>query len=313
MRIIFFGSSEFSLPSLQACLDSKNEVLLVITTPDRKKGRGLKESPTPVKRKAQENRIPCETPETLKSPELIEKVKSLTPDLFVVASYGKLIPSAWLKIPSKLCVNVHPSLLPKYRGAAPLHWPILNGDSETGLTLAEVTDKLDAGDIFFQTRIPIPPDADSETLSRRLAHLAYDALLQLFPKIEAGAYSRTPQEESLSTYAPKLKKEDGVMNWTRSAREIHHQIRGLLPWPGASFECRGEAVWVLKSRVADPELKAAEPGEILQIGKSGAIVVQTGMGTLAVDKVKPAGKKEMSAADFARGRRLAPGASLSAS
>lgn len=307
MKIIFFGSSEFSISSLQACIDSKHEVLLVVTTPDRKKGRGLEEFPTPVKIFAQKQELPVESPEDLKYPAILDKARSLHPDLFVVASYGKFIPGSWLKIPSKVCLNVHPSLLPKYRGAAPLHWPILNGDRETGISIAEVTHQLDAGDIFFQKMIPIEAATTSEHLSTELAQIGGQALREVFRRIEEGKLTRTPQEESRSSYARKLAKEDGKIDWSKPADEISRQVRGLLPWPVAFFLFRNEIVQVRRVRMTEETSGPAKPGEIVEIRKQGPMKVQTGKDLLTLEILQPAGKKEMSAAEFAHGRRLQAG------
>ena len=186
MKIIFFGSSDFSLPLLEACLQSGQELALVVTTPDQKKGRGLKVQPNPVKLFCEEKQIAFSAPETLKTLESLEPVKARQPHLFVVASYGKIIPNAWLDVPSVLKINVHPSLLPKYRGAAPLNWPILDGEKETGLSLAEITAKLDAGDIFFQQKISLEDSMDSEYLSSELSKLGAAALRGLLKEIAAG-------------------------------------------------------------------------------------------------------------------------------
>lgn len=310
MSIIFFGSSDFSLAALRACLDSGQKVMLVLTTPDQKKGRGLKEAPTPVKAFAGKNKIPVEAAANLKSPELLRKAQDLKPELFVVSSYGKMIPADWLKIPSRLALNVHPSLLPKLRGAAPIQRAVLAGETHTGVSIAEVTNQLDAGDLFHQEKIALPPEMDAEELAVRLADLSYEILKRVFKKIELGTLTRVPQDEACASYAYKLKKEEAAIVWTASASEIAHRIRGLKPWPVAQASFKKETLQILKAR---PELIAcaeARPGQILAIGKDGTLRVQTGEGALLLEKVRPAGKKEMTAADYARGRRLVPGEML---
>ena len=310
VTVVFFGSSEFSLSALKACIDAPFKILRVITTPDRKKGRGLKEAATPVRRFAEESGLAVSAPETLKTGDLIEEVRALNPELFVVSSYGKIIPSAWLKIPSRYALNVHPSLLPKYRGAAPLNWPVLNGDSETALSIAEVTDKLDAGDIFYQKKLPILDSDDSQILSQKLAALSYHALKEIFAKLQKGdSLARTAQDETASTYARKLEKEDGLVDWNQSAKEIWNRVRGLLPWPAAYFNFQTEPVQILKAYL-EPETDHKAPGTILRISKEGPAAIQTAQGILILERLKPAGKKEMSAAEFLRGRRLAEGNSL---
>lgn len=308
MNIAFFGSSEFSLSAFAACLESRHKVVLVITTPDRKKGRGLKTLPTPVKIFAQARGIPIEVPENLKSQDLLERVKELRPNLFVVSSYGKMIPTAWLKIPAKFALNVHPSLLPRHRGAAPIHWTILEGDRESGVSIAEVTSQLDAGDIFYQMRIPVMPETDARILSSQLASLSYKAVTEVFDQIEKDRLIGSPQDESKSTYARKLTKEDGLIDWRAQAVQIGRQVRGLIPWPAAYTIFNGEPLRIFKAK-ADETLNfvGAKPGQVLDITQEGVMRIQTGGGILAVMRVLPAGKKEMSAGEFARGWHLEPG------
>lgn len=310
MTIVFFGSSDFSLVPLKACRESPHQLLLVITTPDQKKGRGLKESPTPVRALCQAQGITVEAPANLKDNALLEKIKKLRPELFVVASYGKIIPTSWLGVPSKLALNVHPSLLPKYRGAAPIHWALLDGEKETGVSIAELTSNLDAGDVLFQDRIPIKETHDAVSLSHDLAELSYRALKTVFQKTGDGTLKKSRQQESLSSYARKLTKEDGILDWSFPAPKIFNRIRGLLPWPVATTRYKQESLQVLKAALANKRPVAEKPGQILEIQKSGAVEVQTGEGTIMLERVRPTGKKEMTAADFARGRRIEPGAVL---
>lgn len=306
MPIVFFGSSEFSLASLKACLDSGIPVSLVITTPDVQKGRGLQTLPTPVKVFAQKNNLSVMDPPNLKDPAVFEQVKNLNPAYFAVASYGKMIPSAWLKIPSKLCINVHPSLLPKYRGAAPINWPILNRDAKTGLSLAEVTDKLDAGDIFYQKPFALEPNETALTLGRKLETMSYEALKETLLKLKAGeTLRRTVQEDSNSCYARKLTKEDAIVRWNKSASEISAQVRGLQPWPGTVTFLQGQPLQILEAKTVE-EISTGAVGNVAQVLKQ-SFTVQTGRGTLEILRVKPAGKNEMSAGDFARGKRLSAG------
>ncbi len=311
MKLVFFGSSDFSLPPLEACLASGMETALVVTTPDQKKGRGLEQLPNVVRRFCLERRLACEAFESLKDPQALERVKSLKPDVFVVASYGKIIPAAWLQVPAHR-LNVHPSLLPKYRGAAPLNWPILDGEKETGLSIAEITSKLDSGDLFFQEKITLDARMDAECLSTELSRHAAKALGQLLTALRQGkTLARTPQDEGRASYARKLTKEDGRLDWQEDAVAWDRKIRGLKPWPGAFVFFGKESLAVL---AAEPLEKrdTAKPGTLLAIGKDGSVQVQTGNGILRWLEVKPAGRKAMSAADFARGRRLEPGFDFSA-
>jgi methionyl-tRNA formyltransferase len=302
VSIIFFGSSEFSLGALKASLQSGHPVSLVITTPDANKGRGLQSQPTPVRIFAEENGFPFEAPENLKDSELLKKIENLKPEFYVVSSYGKLIPTSWLQVPSKLCINIHPSLLPKYRGAAPINWPIINGDKETGLSIAEVTSKLDAGDIFSQRKIPLELTDDSDSLSKKLSDLSFDGLLDVFEQIKKGNLQRTAQDETQTNYARKLTKEDGLILWNRTALEIHNQIRGLLPWPTAFTYFQKEPLQILKSSISGPDSNYL-PGHISAITKED-LRIETADGALNLLRVKPAGKKEMTGGDFARGKRL---------
>lgn len=308
MKIIFFGSSNFSLHALRACLECGYSVVMVITTPPQKKGRGLKEIPSPVHQTALNLALPCLAPESLKAVELLEEIKALAPDLFVVSSYGKMIPTSWLKVPSLYPLNVHPSLLPKYRGAAPINWPILNGDAETGMTITEVTPKLDAGDIFYQKKIPLTGVENSESLEKVLGELSGPALLTVFQQIETGTLQRTVQYEADTCYARKLLKEDGAMDWNRSAKDLSNQVRGLLPWPSAYFSFQQETVQVLKASAAGYEGASFDPGQVVSVDhKESRFAIQTGCNVLWLERLKPSGKKEMSGAEFARGRRLEPG------
>lgn len=303
MTLVFFGSSEFSLAALNACLAGGYSILLVITTPDQKKGRGLKLTPTVVRQFCLEKDILVEAPGNLKESSLIERVTNLKPELFVVSAYGKLIPSSWLRIPSRFCLNVHPSLLPKYRGAAPLHWPIINGDTETGVSIAEVTSKLDSGDIFYQEKISLTPDIDSRSLEHQLAELSSKALRMVLGRITEDTLTRIPQNEAGASYARKLTKEDGRLSLDLPAATLDRLIRGLKPWPGSFLELSDTHLLILD---AEPlfEIRSEKPGTLLDIHPGGEVSVATGEGILKIKRVRPAGKTEMSAADFVHGRRL---------
>ncbi len=308
MKIVFFGSSDFSLAALQTCLQNPHQVVQVITTPAKPQGRGLKETPNPVQTFSQAHHLSWIAPTTLKNPEVFETVQSFHPELFVVSSYGKMIPDDWLKIPSILALNVHPSLLPKYRGASPLHWPILNGDMETGISIAEVTRELDAGDVFYQKHLAIQEGMSSLDLEKALAQMSRDALLAVFSDIEKNQIKRTSQIAAQSCYARKLSKSDSVIHWNQSARQIANQIHGLLPWPVANTLWNQLPLQILAAKLLDPQKKSGKAGEILSIQKNlNGFEIQTGEGSLVIQKVKPSGKKEMSGMDFINGNRLTPG------
>jgi len=309
MKIIFFGSSDFSIQALKACLDSDHEVALVVTTPDQKKGRGLKLSPTVVAQFAESKGVAVEKFPKLKDENAVQRAKDLAPDCFVVSSYGKLIPSSWLEIPKQLRLNIHPSLLPKYRGASPLNQPILNGDNETGLSIADVTKDLDAGDLYFQQMIPLDDRIDLPKLSQVLSDLSYEAVLTVLRQIEMGSLERTKQDDSQSSYAPKLTKDLGEVSWQDTAQTVERKIRGLKPWPGTYVNLASGPLLILDGKPNGQDL-TGEPGTLLAIDKDGSIVVAMGEGALRIARVRPAGKKEMSGSDFANGKRLKTGSKL---
>ena len=308
MRIIFFGSDEFSIKALEACLHDSAEVALVVTTPAKKKGRGLHLEPSKVFTYCKSKNLPVADFASLKDPSVAETLIALHPDVFVVASYGKLIPASLLSIP-KYRLNVHPSLLPKYRGAAPINWPILNGDTETGVTILDLAEKLDAGDMYHQEKIAIGPRMNAEQLTAQLAALSYGILKKVLVEVKEGRIHGTPQNHDQMTYARQLEKKDGELSFSMTVDEIDRKVRGLMPWPGCYFFYNGERVGLLDAMPMTIATDKA-PGTILEIDKDGSLSVATGQGILKLLAVKPEGKKVMPAADFARGRRLEPGTIL---
>ncbi|MBU3759161.1 MAG: methionyl-tRNA formyltransferase [Candidatus Omnitrophica bacterium] len=313
MNIVFFGSDDFSLASLNACLESSHQVVLAVTTPPQKQGRGLTLVPTPVQQFAASRRIPFAAPEDLKNDALPDQLRSLDPGLFVVASYGKFIPGRYLSIPSFAALNVHPSLLPLYRGSSPIQAPLLNGDRETGLSIIELARRLDAGDIFLQVRIPLDGTETQPILRQKLADLSHRELLGLLNSLPDRPLQRTPQDEARSTYAPKLSKEDGHLSlFLHSAEEIERRVRALQPWPGTFIHLFGERVAVLEARSEhlEGESAAVLPGAISRIESNGAFSVGTREGILKVFQLQPAGKKAMRADAYLNGRRLKAGAIL---
>ena len=245
MKIIFFGSSDFSIPPLEYCLRSGHKISAVITTPDKPKGRGLRLEPNPVRAKCIEVGLLTFGPSSLRDLEWVKKITSLEPDLFVVASYGRLVPTPWLSLPRKAALNIHPSLLPKYRGAAPIAWQILDGERETGVSIAEVTSELDAGDIFCQLRIPLDETETAATLSRRLSELAVKALEKVLNDLESGRLQRTPQKSEESSYARKLTKEDGELKFTEPAEMLTRKIRAFDPWPGTFIPFQDKSLRII--------------------------------------------------------------------
>ena len=318
MKIVFFGSDAFSIKALEACLHTAGmELSLVVTTPARKKGRGLKLEPSEVFNYCQTKQLPVKEYPTLRAPEVAEELLALRPDIFVAASYGKLIPNTLLDIP-KYRLNVHPSLLPKYRGSAPLHWPILNGDTETGVSIIDIAEKLDAGDIYCQEKIALDPRADAAELTATLARLSYGILKKVLEQVLKGPLQGVPQNEAEVTLAPQLSKADGALSFTAmTAETLDRKVRGLQPWPGAYFSLKGERIAILRTDLPLPAPAPSEeapdaenpvpPGTLLSIDKDGGIQIATRKGILKILKVKPEGKNVMSAADFSRGRHLTPG------
>jgi len=303
MKIVFFGSDAFSIKALEACLHSGMDLSQVVTTPAKKKGRGLKLETSAIFNYCQTKNLPVVEYPTLREPKVRQDLLALRPDIFVVASYGKLIPNNLLEIP-KYRLNVHPSLLPKYRGSAPIHWPILNGDKETGVSIIDIAEKLDAGDIYYQEKITIDPRTDAAQLASELARFSYGILKKVLAQVKDGQLHGTPQNEAEATLAPQLSKPDGELSlYAMTAEAIDRKVRGLQPWPGAYCFIKGERIALLETDL--PGTTSSEkPGTLLEIEKEGGIQVMTKDGILKVLKVKPEGKKPMPAADFARGRRF---------
>ena len=307
MKILFFGSSDFSVPFLKAILDSSHEIPAVITTPSKPQGRGLKVQSNPVQAFADSRKLLCLAPARLKDEQILAQVKNMEPDLFVVASYGKFLPAAWLALPKKYPLNVHPSLLPKYRGAAPVNWQIIRGEKTAGVSIFKMTAEMDSGDIAAQAEFPILDGETAQELLERLAADGTSLLSEVLAKAEAAALTFTPQNHAEATLAPKLKKEDGLIDWRKPACEIMSLVRGLAPWPGTFVLYKGEPLKIIQVKIAATACAEANPGHILEISKAGFLRLQTGQGTLLIERVQPAGKREMTAHEFAIGHRLQPG------
>jgi len=310
MKIVFFGSDDFSLSSLKACLESPHQVSLVVTTPPQKQGRGLVVSPSPVQVFADVHKLAFQTPVDLKDDVFTRLIRDLKADLYVVASYGKFIPGRYLSLPSFASLNVHPSLVPLYRGSSPIQWPILNGDRETGVSIIEVAKKLDAGDIFRQVRIPLSGKETHPALRQKLAEIAHDELLELLQTLPLQPLKRIPQDENLATYARKLTKEDGAVALDRmSATEIDRKVRALQPWPGTFLNLFGQRTSLLETAL-EGNTTAAVPGILTSLNPDGSFSVTAREGILKIKTLQPAGKKPMPGIDYANGRRLKPGSLL---
>ena len=303
MKILFMGTPDFAVPSLEALVAAGHQVVGVFSQPDKPKNRGMKLLPTPVKVCAQAHAIPVFQPTKLRDGTALETIRQLAPDLIGVAAYGRILPQEILDAPPLGCINVHSSLLPKYRGSAPIHWAILNGDQETGVTIMHMALALDAGDIIAQKTTPIDPDETVETLHDRLAQLGAELLVETVARIADGTATRTPQEESQVTLAPMLSSALSPMDWTRPARALHDQVRGLIPWPAAVTELNGTRCKIFATTVLQ-ETTGKAPGSILSADKKG-LKVACGEGTvLQIDQLQADGGKRMAAADYLRGHPI---------
>jgi methionyl-tRNA formyltransferase len=312
MVVVFFGTPQFAVPTLRRLVDSSHSVAGVITQPDRPRGRGQKITHAPVKALAVERGIPVYQPDRLKPPEVADTLRSWHADLGVVAAYGRIIPEHLLTIPRFGMINVHASLLPKYRGAAPVHRAVINGDDQTGVTIMRVVKQLDAGGMFAKVTRPIGPDETSDVVEAALADLGAELLVTVVDQIASGTARDEPQDETRATYAPRLTKEEGLIDWTQAASAIHNRVRGLYPWPHAYTFFNGTRLIVLRSAVATRTAGASgsRPGAILG-ATSDAIRVTTGDGELAILEVQPEGRRAMRVHDFLLGHRLAAGEAFS--
>ena len=310
MVIVFFGTPQFAVPSLERLIASRHTVRAVVTQPDRPRGRGQRVVDAPVKAAARQHGIEVFQPERLREPAVAATLAGWTPDLGVVVAYGKLIPRELLQLPRFGMINVHASLLPKYRGASPVHRAIMGGERETGVTIMQVVEALDAGDMLAKTARPIDPGETSEAVERDLAGLGARLLVDVIDRLEAGTIVAEPQDDARSTYAPRLRKEEGLIDWSLPAQRIHDRVRGLYPWPHAYTYLDGARLIVLQTRLANVPAAGA-PGEILDASIE-AIHVATGDGVLAVERLQPEGRRPMTAREFLAGRPLRPGSRLTA-
>ena len=306
MRIVFMGTPEFAVPSLRALVESGYEICGVFTQPDKPKNRGMKFQPTPVKEYALSEGLRVFQPAKMRDGEALAILRELRPDLIAVAAYGKILPVDILELPPLGCVNVHSSLLPKYRGAAPINWAILNGEAETGVTIQRMAEGIDTGDILAQTGTPIDINENAAQLLTRLAGLGAELLLETVRKLEAGSASATPQDESRASHAPMLSKEMSPMDWGKTARQLHDQARGLYPWPSASAVLDGTRCKVIRTFVTG-EQTDQPPGTVLLADKKGLRIACGDGGVLEILELQPDGKKAMSAAAFLMGHPIQTG------
>lgn len=325
MRVVFMGTPDFAVGTLRALISSRHEVAAVFTQPDKPKGRGKSVQITPVKEEALAAGIPVFQPVRLREESVLEQIRELAPEVIVVVAFGQIIPQAVLDIPRYGCVNVHASLLPKYRGAAPIQWAVINGEEFSGVTTMQMDAGLDTGDMLLTEKVALAPDETGGSLFNKLSVTGAQLLLKTLDALENGSVTPQPQPaESPTAYAAMLKKTDGEIDWSRSAAEIERLVRGLNPWPSAYTHLNGKTLKIWRAELyekagdADEEKTAAEkaekemctaPGTVVKVTKS-ELCVQTGDGVLSLTEVQLEGKKRMDTAAFLRGFSVAEGARL---
>jgi methionyl-tRNA formyltransferase len=302
MRIAFFGTPLFAIPSLTALIQSEEEIIAVVSQPDKRKGRNRISSPPPVKKLALERRIKILQPLNIKDPLFLDELSNLIPEIIVVVAYGKILPAQILKLPPYGCINVHASLLPKYRGAAPIQWAIINGEKKTGITTMLMDEGLDTGDILLQEETEISNNDNTETLNKHLAEIGASVLMKTIQGLKNKSIQPSPQV-GFPSYAPSFKKEDGRITWSKTAVEIFNFIRGMYPWPCAYCYLNKERIKITKVKVLEGSVL---PGRIEKVGEE--FIVGTGDGLISIIELQPEGKKLMSAKAFLRGRQLTKGA-----
>jgi len=307
-RIIFMGTPEFAVPSLRALLDSPDQVVAVVTQPDRPRGRGRKMTPPPVKTLACEAGIPVLQPASVRTKDFLKELQDFGPDLIAVTAFGRILPGELLHLPPLGTINVHGSLLPRYRGAAPIQWAILNGDETTGMTIMQMDEGLDTGDILLARTMPIAAEDTAASLALKMAALGGELLCEALDRLHRGELRATPQDEGQATAAPPLTKEQGLIDWNLPAEVIDCQVRGLDPWPTAYTFLNGKRV-----RLFAPDIVACgsteSPGAILRAEQNG-LLIATGRNCLLVREIQLEGAKRLAADTFLRGHKLPPGTVL---
>ncbi len=314
MRVVFMGTPDFAVPTLQQLVNSEFSVVGVVCQPDRPSGRGKKIQFGPVKTFAQAQNLPIVQPEKMKAPTFLETLRSWNPDVIVVAAFGRILPPVILDFPPKGCLNVHGSLLPKYRGAAPIQWAVINGESQTGVTIMVMDVGMDTGAILEQAVVTISAEDTAGDVAARMAQVGGSLLVSTLQKWMAGTVAAQPQNELAATIAPILKKDDGLLDWSQPAKTLVNRIRGLSPWPGGFTLVEGERWGIWKVQVEEHEGNSTlpsnvdhdVPGMILGVSKQG-IQVRTGHGVLRLIEIQPANKKRMAVADYVAGHRIEVG------
>jgi len=305
-RTIFMGTPDFACPTLQGLIDRGENLVAVVTQPDRPKGRGQKVMPPPVKALAETNGIPVYQPLKVRNPDFVDIIRGLKPDVIVVVAFGQILPKALLEIPPHGCINVHASLLPRYRGAAPLNWCLVNGEIETGVTTMLMNVGLDTGDMLLAQSTPLDENENIISLHDRMAIMGADLLGETLDRLTAGDLVPLPQNDPDSCYAPMLKKEDGIIDWHTDARTIHNLVRGLAVWPGACTTVDGQTLKIFRTAVGEG---SGKPGTVLQAAK-GQLEVACQSGSLFLQELQLAGKKRLDCASFLAGYPVSEGVLL---
>lgn len=308
MRVIFMGTPDFAVYSLKALI-TQHEVIAVVSQPDKPKGRGKKVVSTPVKEYALEQGIPVYQPEKARDPEFVALLQGLQPDVIAVTAFGQILPEDILNIPKYGCINVHGSLLPKYRGAAPMQWSIIDGEAVTGITTMFMAKGMDTGDMLLKAEVPIHPDDNFASVHDKMAEAGGNLLLETLAALQAGTVTRVPQDHEAATYAPMITKETGHIDWSKSAKEIINLMRGLDPTPGAYAMYEGEPLKLFKGEKANEEYAQGKMGEIVDVIKKG-VVVKCGDGAVTITELQARGKKRMSADAYLRGNAMNKGVLL---
>ena len=308
MRIVFMGTPDFSVPALEALVEGGHEVVAAITQPDKPKGRGKAVLMTPVKEKAMELGIPVYQPVKVREPEFVEKLRQMEPDAIVVVAFGQILPKSILEIPRYGCVNIHASLLPKYRGAAPIQWAVIDGERESGVTTMFMNEGLDTGDMLEKEAVTLDPKETGGSLHDKLSAIGGRLILSTLKGLEDGTLKGTPQTDEGTCYAKMLKKYLGDIDWTMDAAAIERLIRGLNPWPSAYTCLHGKTLKIWDGDVLEREY-GVEPGTVAEVAKD-RLVVQTGQGSLAIRSLQLEGKRRMDAGDFLRGYAVEAGTRL---
>jgi len=306
MKIIFMGTPEFAVPSLKALIESDHDVIAVVAQPDKPKGRGHKIASPPTKVLSQEFNIPVLQPDKIKTDEFLKELEELDPDVICVTAYGKIIPKSILELPEYGCINVHPSLLPKYRGAAPINWTIAGGDKVTGVTIIQMDEGMDSGDMLLVREVPISDEDDAGTMFEKLSHIGGEMLVETIGLLAEGKLNPVKQDESLVTYAPMLKKSDGEINWERPSLELWNLIRGMNPWPGTFTKLGNRTLKIFKTKVVEGHGK---PGEVVLSSKND-LHIATGDGALEILELQIEGGKRLDIKAFITGHQIEKGTIL---